>query len=265
MSRLIKVMIVLSNCEMNNLDGFLRILIQFYTCLTNAAKHFTIHHHVQQLDYGILGLEDLIRYSKSLAKSIYELLIPYVEKRSKESKETTKKRKLDLQAQKQKLDKGTKLIPKLVFSIENFSKWVGIVDQKAKKNFSKYLFVGVLRDFSLKNKKLMDAINKEKNAASQQSIDDPEVFDLDDEENFNVSDCENSDVDENRSDEETVATHQSEQIVEENDGEESAQRLMLNMQTINKKTSKRNRIEPVKLPSKRTARGVLKSKENKRK
>lgn len=209
-------------------------------------------------------MEDLIRSSKQLATRIYDDMVPHIEdhaKTSTRSDNNGKKRKLDLNAQKQKIIRETKHLPRLIFSIENFNKFVANVDKsKIKSNLSKFLHFGETRDFRLKDKDLSDAIHKARRGARSQESTNTNSDESEDENDRCFDDSSSSD---NESDNENT-TQQSERTIVEKDAEISAETLLKNVAVLNKKTKKGGKsLVPAKPAPKRTSRGVLKSKENK--
>lgn len=54
MIRMTNVMIVLVNTDVNAVEGFVKILIQYYGCLTNLIKHFLAHHDPSDVNFNFL-------------------------------------------------------------------------------------------------------------------------------------------------------------------------------------------------------------------
>lgn len=61
---------------------------------------------------------------------------------------------------REKVLRQTKLIPKLVFRIETFNKFVLLLSKKTKKDLTYLLHIGTVRDFRIKEPALVEAINK---------------------------------------------------------------------------------------------------------
>ena len=103
-----------------------------------------------------------------------------------------------MQADKQKILRETKSLPKLIGSMETFNKWVMVFDKKSKSSLTKFLHAGEVRDFRIKSKNLREAIGNQMTQSQAQVVDEDdledEIPDLDDE----VEESSKSEISEDR-------------------------------------------------------------------
>lgn len=105
---------------------------------------------------------------KPLPSNVYAL-ITYIESNILE--ETTKK-KINPQAEKAKVLRETKFIPKIVLCIENFNKHVILLAKKTNDRLANFLHFGTVRDFRIKTSDLKAAIDRTLSHSSQIETED---------------------------------------------------------------------------------------------
>lgn len=154
------------------IEKFVGIINVYYKSLENLMKHFRKHYDVRNINYQCIGIEELLKYSKKFATSVYSI-VPYIEatvdadfNASNEKKEVkTKKRDMIL-------NKSTKIVPRMIFLIESFNKSVNLFDSAAKTHFNKLLHAGEIRDFHIRNSILFDALKSSQTTARNQALTD---------------------------------------------------------------------------------------------
>lgn len=191
-----------------------------------------------------------------MATNIYEL-ITYIEGNILEE---SRKRKHDPQADKARVLRQTKFLPKLILRVENFNKFVIVLSKKTQAHVSHYLHIGTVRDFRIKTSELKEAIDQTLTHSS--SIDD----DADDDTNLDEAD-EQSDIEneilaemeaeveneENVSPEDTRPSSKGpsssgqgssgEGVIQEESNKETNTQVLKNMQKVNAKSRKKKSIE----------------------
>lgn len=80
--------------------------------------------------------------------------------------------------------RDTKLLPKLVFRMENFYKFVVLLGKKTKNDLAKQLHIGSVRDFRINSRALQEALNRsiaesQLIEVDETQLDEAEVADLD--------------------------------------------------------------------------------------
>lgn len=91
---------------------------------------------------------------KQLSPVVYRLIM-YIEESHKQTTQQTqnKKKSVDTSSLKNKVLRETRLIPKVIFEIEQFSKSVVQLSNKTKVDLSKFMGQGTVRDFRILNLK----------------------------------------------------------------------------------------------------------------
>ncbi|EDW47016.1 GM20650 [Drosophila sechellia] len=173
------------------MDGLMKLLIQHYTCLKSLTKHYissytsdTSMENIRSTKFELL----LRGVGKQLPANIYEL-ITYIEANTldEEAQQHTKKRKV--QAERAKVLRETRLIPKVIMVIEDFNKHIILLSKKtkSKNRLTDYLHLGTMRDFDIKSTDLRAAIERSISDGRNISTEDSNADDQEDEdENENV-------------------------------------------------------------------------------
>ncbi|XP_055541221.1 Fanconi anemia group I protein isoform X2 [Wyeomyia smithii] len=168
------------------MDALLKLLINLYCCLTNLTKHFLTRHPVSAVAHDSTKFNLVIKSSKQLAVRIYNLF-PFIEENilgqseqgdeDEELEEPSKtKSSANAKRNREKVLRQTKLIPKLVFRIETFNKFVLLLSKRTKKDLTYLLHIGTVRDFRIKEPALVEAIKKA--CDGRQDETNPEFGDL---------------------------------------------------------------------------------------
>lgn len=109
---------------------------------------------------------------RPLAARIYDL-IEYIEENI--FKDSSRRKKNDPLADKARVLRETKLIPKLIFRIECYNKFIILLGKKTKKDLSEYLHIGTVRDFRIKTSVLRDVLNKSIADSNDTEIDESQL------------------------------------------------------------------------------------------
>ncbi|XP_034479900.1 Fanconi anemia group I protein [Drosophila innubila] len=168
----------------SHMDGLMKLLIQLYTCLKNLARHYLVGYTADASNGKSIKFEQLLKnVGKPLSANIYQL-ISYVEYNilDDQSKEPATKRKP--QAERAKVLRETRLIPKVILAIENFNKHIILLSKKAKTNdrLANYLHFGAVRDFNIKSGDLKAVIERTYSHSSQIEVSDSNIEAVEDEE-----------------------------------------------------------------------------------
>lgn len=111
-------------------EGVVKSLIHLYCTLVNLAKYFTQRSTKDKPVFIRARFERVVKLlGKQLSPVVYKFIL-YLEESQKREVTSPKKKKVDSSALKNKVLKETKLIPKLVYEIEQFSKFVMRLSKK---------------------------------------------------------------------------------------------------------------------------------------
>lgn len=197
---------------------------------------------------------------KPLASKIYELVSYIEEKCTNEISKTSKKK--DPKADKAKLLRETRNLPKLILRIENYNKFVIMLGKKTKNDLSNYLHIGTVRDFKINTSKLKDALQS---AFSQtDEIDDAESPNLEEIEHMSESEEDEPAVEQEIivTPDQTSTQASTSGIVQDTNNVTEISAALVNMNKINKKTAKKRKSREVKEPiakkRKRTPMKIIK-------
>ncbi|KAH8402315.1 hypothetical protein KR009_011348, partial [Drosophila setifemur] len=167
-----------------SMDGLMKLLIQHYTCMKNLTKHYLSS---CSSDHGASSIrstkfELLLRdVGKQLPANIYEL-ITYIEANTldEEAQQHLKKRKV--QAERAKVLRETRMIPKVIMVIEDFNKHIILLSKKTKvhNRLTDYLHLGTMRDFDIKSTDLKAAIERSISDGRNISTDDSNAEEVED-------------------------------------------------------------------------------------
>ncbi|KAH1013955.1 hypothetical protein HUJ04_002869 [Dendroctonus ponderosae] len=186
-------------------DTLFKNVVQFYSALTSLTKYFisksSKNHHAFQ---GV-WFEKLVKLAgKQLGPTIYTFVCQLELGQHKDDDSTNQggKKKSESAALKSKVLRETKTIPKAVYEMEQFSKYIIQLSNKTKYDLSKYVGQGTSRDFRIN---LQNIQNDLKRARSR----DDEAEEMQEDENDSVL-------------EETSATDEVEAIGSSEDEENQA-------------------------------------------
>lgn len=177
------------------MEDFTKLLSQLYVCLANLTKHFINHQKITPISYKSTKFDQLVdQIGKRLPLKVYAM-ISYIEDNIFENEndndnETTKtSNRKDARNQKARVMRETKNIPKLILRIENFNKFVISLSKKTEHDLNKCLHMGTVRDFRIKTGALREAIEKlQKIDASENEDSSDEDEDEDESKGVNVMD-----------------------------------------------------------------------------
>lgn len=244
------------------MDSLLRILILMYSCLKNLAKHFLSRSSTAKLSIHGTKFDHLLKVvGKPLPNNIYAL-ITYIEANIFENQ--PKGKLLNPQAEKAKILKETKQIPKLILFIENFNKNVILLSKKTDDKLANLLHLGTVRDFRIKTSDLKKAINEslsyssrindnsdEESIVAQQTEEEETNLDQIDAASSVQNEIGNEDEDDNPSilkpSSSTCITPEDDEVLKEESANSTNSQLLKNLAKINSQSRKR---------SKRTLDGV---------
>lgn len=103
------------------------------------------------LGVSVHRFEKIVKLAgKQLAPAVYKFIL-HVEGSQKQDTQTTqsKKKSVDSSALKSRVLKETRLIPKTIYEIEQFSKCIIQLSNKTKVDLAKYVGQGVVRDYRI--------------------------------------------------------------------------------------------------------------------
>ncbi|KAH8284890.1 hypothetical protein KR054_002362 [Drosophila jambulina] len=199
----------------SSMDGLMKLLIQHYTCLKNLAKHYISCYssdgsveNIRTTKFELL-LRDV---GKQLPANVYEL-ITYIEANTldEDAQQHIKKRKV--QAERAKILRETRLIPKVIMVIEDFNKHIILLSKKTKtqNRLTDYLHLGTMRDFDIKSTDLKAAIERSLSDGRNISEEDSNA---EDQEDAVEEDAQSTTYPEDESEEEAEAELDPEEVEE---------------------------------------------------
>lgn len=144
--------------------------------------------------------------------------------------------------------RDTKLLPKLVFRMENFYKFVVVLGKKTKTDLAKQLHIGSVRDFKISSRGLKDAMDRSIAESQRIEVDETqlgeaEIADLDEVE---LSEAES--LPEEEETEQTNSTSSGElvaKVTERTENESDPQVALRNLAKINARASRKRAQPPV--------------------
>ncbi|XP_072384850.1 Fanconi anemia group I protein homolog [Diabrotica undecimpunctata] len=144
----------------NLAEAVFKSIVQLFGTLSSLTKYFNTRSSKINLAFQGARFERLVKLAgKQLAPTIYKFLLHLddAQKEATQATQSTKKKSTDSSLLKSKVLRETRLIPKVVYEMEQFSKCVIQLSNKTKVDLSKYVGQGTARDFRI----LTDALNKE--------------------------------------------------------------------------------------------------------
>ncbi|XP_018318528.1 Fanconi anemia group I protein [Agrilus planipennis] len=166
-------------------EGILKVVTRLFNVLNSLTKYFVVRSSKVNVAFESARFERVVRISgKNFFNSVYEFII-YVEDNQKEEEATQAKRKsVDSNILKNKVLKETKLIPKLIYEMEQYGKSIIQLSNKTKVDLARFVGTGSARDFRIKG--LKEALLEVEADASTSIVEDE-----------NTRDSSNMEVDEN--------------------------------------------------------------------
>lgn len=149
----------LANCGLPagaSTDAVVRLLLDLYVCIANFAKHLLVRHAAIPVQYTAIGFDRLVRCAgRPLAARVYEL-IEHIENAVFADERYTK----NAAADRAKVLRATRQLPKLVLRIENVNKFVMALGKRTHCDLSAHLHMGTVRDFKIKKSALRGALSE---------------------------------------------------------------------------------------------------------
>lgn len=230
------------------MDNFIRVLLQYYICLSNVTKYFIHRNKTIAMSHQHTKFEHLVKVvGKPLPLKIYAM-ISHIEENIFDNSKESKRKKTDAKVEKAKVMRDTKFIPKLILRIENFNKFVTCLSKKTQHDLSKLLHMGTVRDFRIKTDELREIIDK--TFSEQIDIDEDDLENEQEESDDNNDDAaeherhslsaNDNEPEREPSSSSSGQTSSNEAILKENEGEElSEAQALQNLAVINKRARKR--------------------------
>ncbi|XP_012250897.2 Fanconi anemia group I protein [Athalia rosae] len=138
-----------------NAEAVFKNLQNLYSTLSMFTKYFYNKSTAQNPVFQAVRFIPVVKLAgKSLAKTLYNF-ITHIE----ENQKTKSKTKIvDAYAQRSKVLKETKIIPKVIYEIEQFGKHILLLGKKTKIPLEEYVQYSITRDFRIKNPALMKGL-----------------------------------------------------------------------------------------------------------
>ncbi|KAF5276046.1 hypothetical protein FQA39_LY00842 [Lamprigera yunnana] len=136
-------------------DALLKIVSHLYNSLSSLTKYFILRSSKVNLVFQGARFENVIKLAgKQLLTLVYDYIL-YIESINKQNSENTqsKKKSVNTDLLKNKVLRETRLIPKVIFEIEQFGKSVILLSKKTHVELYKYVGQGSARDFRIKDLK----------------------------------------------------------------------------------------------------------------
>ncbi|XP_032678232.1 Fanconi anemia group I protein isoform X3 [Odontomachus brunneus] len=135
-------------------DFMFKNLQHLYNMLSNLTKYFYTKSSKQNAAFQSVKFIQVIQSAGKPLKSAFYNLITHTEENQKG------KPKADSHVQRNKVLKETKIIPKVVYEIEQFHKEILLLEKKTGVPLETYIKHSITRDFRIKNTQLSEALEK---------------------------------------------------------------------------------------------------------
>ncbi|KAJ8921771.1 hypothetical protein NQ315_008396 [Exocentrus adspersus] len=184
----------------NESESVFKNILLLFSTLTLLTKHFIARSSKVNLAFQRARFERLVKLAgKQLAPAVYKFILHIDESQKQKVDPAQKKKTVESSTLKSRVLRETRLIPKVIYEIEQFSKYVFQLSNKTKVDLAKYIGQGISRDFRIKEAELKQALeggdNLDVSIATTQSI------------NENESDEEINEGDGNKDEDEEEASH----------------------------------------------------------
>uniref|UniRef100_A0A1Y1K0T8 Fanconi anemia group I protein n=1 Tax=Photinus pyralis TaxID=7054 RepID=A0A1Y1K0T8_PHOPY len=133
-------------------DTLLKTITHLYSTLTTLTKYFILRSSKVNIVFQGARFEKVVRLAgKQLSSIVYDYIV-YIEGFNKQATQNTqsKKKPVNVGALKSKVLRETRLIPKVVYEMEQFGKSVIQLSKKTQVDLSKFVGQGTSRDFRIK-------------------------------------------------------------------------------------------------------------------
>ncbi|XP_011882378.1 PREDICTED: Fanconi anemia group I protein isoform X2 [Vollenhovia emeryi] len=157
LSHVIQILYTLANVAIKpgpSTDIMFKNLQVLYNLLSNLTKYFSGKSSKQNAAFQSVKFIQVIQSAGKPLKSAFYNLITHTEENQSASK------KADSHMQRNKILKETKVIPRVVFEIEQFYNEVLSLDKKTGIPLEAYIKHSITRDFRIKNTQLTEALEK---------------------------------------------------------------------------------------------------------
>ncbi|GAB1869216.1 Fanconi anemia group I protein-like protein [Camponotus japonicus] len=158
LSHIIQILYTLANVAIKpglSTDFMFKNLQVLYNILSNLTKYFYGKSSKQNAAFQSVKFIQVIQSAGKPLKSAFYNLITHTEETQNASKS-----KADSHVQRNKILKETKIIPCVIYEIEQFHKEILSLDKKTGVPLETYVKHSVTRDFRIKNTQLTEALEK---------------------------------------------------------------------------------------------------------
>lgn len=124
-----------------------------YHLLGNLTKYFYAKSNDQNAAFQAVKFIQVVQIAGKSLKSAFYNLVTYVEENQNKLKS-----KSDSYAQRNKILKETKVIPRVVYEIEQFNKEILLLGKRTGIPLENYLKRSITRDFRIKNPQLIEGL-----------------------------------------------------------------------------------------------------------
>ncbi|XP_063989742.1 Fanconi anemia group I protein homolog [Diachasmimorpha longicaudata] len=157
LSYVIQTLHDLANADIDpgpNTDLTFKNLHQLYGLLNNLTKYFSSKSTQQNPAFEAVKFIQVVKLAGKPLKATFYNLVTHTEEKQNSSK------KADAHAQKNKVLKETKFIPKVVYEIEQFHKEILALEKKTRVPLESYLKHSITRDFRIKHPQLVEGLER---------------------------------------------------------------------------------------------------------
>ncbi|XP_076759564.1 Fanconi anemia complementation group I [Xylocopa sonorina] len=136
-------------------DATLKNLQILYHLLGNLTKYFYVKSNAQNAAFQAVKFIQVVQLAGKSLKTAFYNLVMYVEESQNKLNSKT-----DSSAQRNKILRETKTIPRVVYEIEQFNKEILLLGKRTAIPLEKYIKQSVTRDFRIKNPQLVEGLEK---------------------------------------------------------------------------------------------------------
>ncbi|XP_015108485.1 Fanconi anemia group I protein [Diachasma alloeum] len=157
LSYVIQTLHTLANANVDpgpNTDLTFKNLHQLYGVLNNLTKYFSSKSTQQNPAFEAVKFIQVVQLAGKPLKASFYNLVTHTEEKQNSG------RKADAHAQKNKVLKETKFIPKVVYEIEQFNKEILALGKKTRVPLESYIKHSITRDFRIKHPQLVEGLER---------------------------------------------------------------------------------------------------------